>query len=313
MKPLFAAAAVAIGATAFSPAQAFAAPAICNATWTDAARSGRPVPVRIRMPEGRAQVPVILFSHGLGGSLDAGTNWVTVWAAAGFATVNIEHAGSDAAIWKGRMRPMQGRRSAMNGQQLQARVDDVHFVLDRLAKGGREGACDLGRLDMDRVGMAGHSFGAQTVLAVSGARYGGAAIMHDPRIKAAIALSPQPALRQDDRSAFGGIAIPFFSITGTRDELPFLNSVAPQDRTRPFAAMPTGSKYLLVLEDANHMMLGGQSKRMPVMRATAHIVDAVARFTTDFWRTYLMSGSSRPDLIAKDRHLLAKEDHFEEK
>jgi Predicted dienelactone hydrolase len=312
MKPLYAAAAVAIMATTL-PAPAVAAPVVCNAVWTDAARGGRAVPVRIRMPQGNRRAPVILFSHGLGGDLDAGTDWVTAWNEAGFVTVNIQHAGSDSAIWKGRVRPMQGLRGAMNGQQLQARAGDVHFVLDQLEKGRREGACDLGRVDTGRVGMAGHSFGAQTSLAVSGARYGGEAIMRDPRITAAIALSPQPAQGEDDRSAFGGITIPFFSITGTRDELPFLNNVTARDRTRPFAAMPVGNKYLLVLDGANHMMLGGQSMRMPGTSTNAHVADAVTRLTTDFWRTYLMPGSNRPHLIANDRQVLSREDHFEEK
>jgi predicted dienelactone hydrolase len=61
----------------------------------------------------------------------------------------------------------------MTPEQLQARAGDVRFVLDRVARGGAEGACDLGRADMGRVGMAGHSFGAQTTLAVGGTRYGG--------------------------------------------------------------------------------------------------------------------------------------------
>lgn len=48
---------------------------VCEAQWRDAARGGRIVPVRIRMPAGTGKVPVILFSHGLAGSLDAGTLW----------------------------------------------------------------------------------------------------------------------------------------------------------------------------------------------------------------------------------------------
>jgi len=92
MRPLSAAATVAIVAATLS-APAIATPVVCNAVWTDAARSGRAVPVRIRMPEGSGRAPVILFSHGLGGDLDAGTDWVTAWNEAGFMTVNIQHAG----------------------------------------------------------------------------------------------------------------------------------------------------------------------------------------------------------------------------
>jgi len=51
-----------------------AAPAVCEASWRDGARN-REVPVRIRLPDGTGPIPVILFSHGLGGSLDAGTDW----------------------------------------------------------------------------------------------------------------------------------------------------------------------------------------------------------------------------------------------
>ncbi len=178
MRPLAAVTTMVIMAATPS-APAIAMPVVCNAVWSDAARGDRAVPVRTRMPEGNGRAPVILFSHGLGGGLDAGADWVMAWSEAGFITVNIQHVGSDTAIWKGRMRPMQGLRGAMKGGQLQARASDVHFVLDRLEKGGREGACDLGRVDMGRIGMAGHSFGVQTALAVSGARYGGEAIMRD--------------------------------------------------------------------------------------------------------------------------------------
>jgi len=44
---------------------------------------------RIRMREDDDRVPAILFSHGLGGGLDAGTDWVAAWNETGFMTVNI--------------------------------------------------------------------------------------------------------------------------------------------------------------------------------------------------------------------------------
>src|SRR5688572_27427954 len=68
------------------------APMVCEAIWRDTARD-RNVPVRIRMPAGSGQVPVILFSHGLGGSRDAGTEWAQAWVQGGFAVVHLQHPG----------------------------------------------------------------------------------------------------------------------------------------------------------------------------------------------------------------------------
>jgi predicted dienelactone hydrolase len=284
----------------------------CEAQWVDTARNGRAVPVRIRMPQGAGQAPVILFSHGLGGSLDAGTKWVSQWAQAGFITINLQHAGSDAAIWRGSGRPMQGLRRGMTAEQLQARVGDVRFVLDRLERGGREGACDLGRADMGRIGMSGHSFGAQTTLAIAGTRYGGRPVLADARVKAALAFSPQPAVGQADTDAFGAIHIPFFTVTGTEDSTRMLSGVGPEDRLRPYRAMPPGGKYLLVLKGANHMMLGGQTagrKSTP----TDHMLTTIDRLTTLFWQASLLDDRAAAAALARAGQTMAPGDRFEHK
>ena len=141
-----------------------AAPQVCDATWHDSARN-RDVPVRIRMPEGRGNAPVILFSHGLGGSVDAGTIWAKAWADAGFIVIHLQHPGSDTPAVRA-----NGFRAAMGADQLRARAGDAHFVIDTLATHPLEGACDLHRADTAHIGMSGHSFGAHTTLAAAGQR-----------------------------------------------------------------------------------------------------------------------------------------------
>lgn len=302
-----------LGCSSRLPARMVATGLTCDAAWSDPARDGRVVPVRIRMPEGGGKAPLILFSHGLGGNLDAGTQWVEAWRGAGFLTVNLQHPGSDEGIWRGKARPMQGVRKAMSVEQMKARAEDVRFVLDHIARGGMEGACDLSRADMNRVGMSGHSFGAQTTLAVSGTRYDGAALLADPRIRASIAFSPQPAQNQDDRAAFGAIHIPFMSITGTRDALPWLNKVTAADRIRPYAAMPAGAKYLLVFDGGTHMMFGGQQTRMRRATPPPGLVDNVTAATTLFWRATLMDDArARAELDAFGSRM-GKADRFEAK
>src|SRR5690242_1320032 len=100
--------------TPVAAATAFAQPIVCEAQWHDPARD-RIVPLRIRMPAGTGKVPLILFSHGLGGNLDAGTIWAQAWAQNGFAVIHLQHAGSDSGILR-----TGGLRRAMSGEQLRA-------------------------------------------------------------------------------------------------------------------------------------------------------------------------------------------------
>lgn len=300
---------VLILATLAALAPTAAAAQVCEAQWTDPARNGRVVPVRIRMPPGSGKVPVILFSHGLGGSLDAGTRWAQAWVADGEAVIHLQHAGSDSAILRG-----GGLRNAMTGAQLRARVDDVGFVLDQLATRRSEGACDLRRLDLTRAGMSGHSFGAQTTLAVAGERFRSGKQPPGRRVKAAIAFSPQPAMALDDATAFGGIAIPFLSITGTKDELGWLNQVTAADRERPFRAMPPGGKYLLVLAGGTHANFSGQEGHRRMLPPTPpHIADTVVHVTTLFWRATLKGDAAARRALDEFASAVGTGDRFEKR
>jgi predicted dienelactone hydrolase len=184
----------------------------------------------------------------------------------------------------------------MSIEQLRARADDVHFVIDALARRKREGGCDLTRIDLHHLGMSGHSFGAQTTLSIAGQHYPMAGLnFSDSRVTAAIAFSPQPPVAASDASAFGGIAMPFFSVTGTNDQVAWLNKVTPKDRERPFRAMAPGGKYLLVMAGANHRMFSGQDNiPLPESSPVPHVREVVARATTLFWRWTL-----RGDIGAK--------------
>lgn len=301
-------------ALAFPAAVHAAAPVqICNATWSDPARGDRPVPVRIRMPAGNGKVPLVLFSHGLGGNLDSGTDWAEAWADAGIAVVNIDHPGSDrGVVFNGQF------LRAMNAEQLAARAGDVKFVLDEVFRRPREGACDLGRIDRGRIGMSGHSFGAVTTQAVSGQHYpfGLFPQFADPRIRASIAFSPSPAAMNDDKDSFGSIRIPFMSVTGTADVVPVQRRVSPGDRQRPYRAMPPGGKYLLVLDGANHMQFNGQDTLRNGIKPDPHVRAVTIAATTAFWRANLLGdGQAAAWLATPDglQAMLAKGDLLEMK
>jgi predicted dienelactone hydrolase len=292
-----------------APAMAQAAGPVCDAAWSDASRGGRSVPVRIRMPGGAGKAPVILFSHGLGGSLDSGRAWAQAWAGAGFLVVNLQHPGSDRGIFRGRR-----VREAMRPEQLAARAADVRFVIDRLSRGGRTGACDLARADSARIGMSGHSYGAHTAQAIAGQRFPfrGAGDLADRRVRAAIAFSPSPPARGSVETAFAGVAIPFFSITGTRDAVAITPWVKAGDREKPFHAMPRGGKYLLVLDGASHAAFNGRGDHAGAQRAlTPHMEQVVTQATVAFWRWTLLGDPQARQRLDGRRLGLAPGDRLE--
>ncbi len=201
---------------------------VTDLAWTDAQRS-RTLPLRMRLPE-RASAsrpaPLVLFSHGLGGSLDAGRFWAEHWASHGIAVIHLQHPGSDASVWQGsdsRAQAARAMKTAASLDQFAARVADVKFVLDELARRHAIGDVLARRLDLDRIGMSGHSFGAVTTQALAGQRFpvgrrqaAQAATLTDARLRAFIAFSP--SARGDDTAAqFATITRPFFSVTGTED------------------------------------------------------------------------------------------------
>lgn len=284
---------IAIVIAASWPGAAKAASTICNANWTDSERD-RVIPVRIRMPSGNSPVPVVLFSHGLGGTLAAGTIWGEAWAAAGVATIHLQHAGSDESIWKsaqGRETRLKALKDGASAIQLIARVDDAKFVLDELTRRRGEtadGGCRLARLDVSKVGMAGHSFGAVTTQALAGQRFADGRSVADPRIRASIAFSPSPSAQLPDVESFGKIEIPFMSITGTADSAPMLARPNPEDRVRPYSAMPPGGKFLLVFGGADHSIFNGHGQRRAPLVNDEHIKNVVSRATAMFWTAYLL-------------------------
>lgn len=298
-----------------------AATTVCDAVWRDAARA-RDVPVRIRMPDGRGKVAAVLWSPGLGGDIRGGSAWGEAWAAQGIAVIHLQHAGSDSAVYQGAATPEERRArvlAAATPMQVVARVGDVGFVADELARRPREGACDLGRIDRERLGLAGHSMGAWTVQAIAGQRVGpmGESLLIDRRFRALIAFSPTGNGDADGLAAFAVVRRPFLAITGTADGAPL--SAAPEQqaqalnlRTAPFRGMPAdGRKYQLVFDRAEHMMFAGNAARARANPLAAHVLDSAIAVTRAFWDKWLLE-TDKGDAVL-DRPPIGPADRWEHK
>jgi predicted dienelactone hydrolase len=212
------------------------------------------VPLRVYLPETKSPAPVLLFSHGLGGSRELDAFLGEHWARRGYVAVFLQHPGSDTSIWKdlAPARRLAALSSAANVENFIKRVTDVHRTLDTLTTWNTEPHHALqGRLDLARVGMSGHSFGAVTTQAVSGQRFPLGESPTDARIKAAMALSPSMPRMGSAETAFSHVSIPWLLMTGTKDRAP-IGGQTPESRREVYPALPAGQKYELVLDGAEH-------------------------------------------------------------
>ena len=218
-------------------------------------QAGRSIPLRIYLPADSKPAAVILFSHGLGGSREGNVYMGEHWAARGYVVVCVQHPGSDTSVWRDKpaAERMAALRQAASLQNMLLRVRDIPTVLTQLEKWNAAPGHPLaGRLDLKRVGMSGHSFGAVTTQAVSGQRFAArGALFTDARIKAAIAFSPSIPKAGNPQQAFGAVKIPWLLMTGTRDTSPIGDADAAS-RQAVFPALPPGDKYELVLDGAEH-------------------------------------------------------------
>lgn len=228
--------------------------------WMDGNRGGREVPWRAYLPEDLSTpAPVVIWSHGGGGSREGAAYLGQHLASHGYAAFHIQHKGSDTEAL--RTDPTQIRAAVMSPEGGADRYRDVQFAVDSLVAMARQGSY-AGRLDGSRIGMSGHSFGAITTLIAAGQRLPGfEQDLAEPRFLAAYALSPsppRPGYRHPD--PYSAMLMPIFHLTGTKDDSP-MGDFDPIDRQRPFEETDNVDQYLLVLNDATHFTPSGRLQR----------------------------------------------------
>jgi dienelactone hydrolase len=233
--------------------------------WQDQARN-RAVPAKLYLPKADSsrakKVPLVVFSHGIGGSREGYKYLGSHLAASGYAVLHLQHVGSDRQVWFGNPFAIVTRlTAAAQASEAVNRVQDFSFALDQLL------ASTAGkRIDAKRIVAAGHSYGANTTMLAAGARVerdGQTIMMRDARVKAAILLSAPPFYGPEDmRAILRDIDVPTLHITATADDIQipgYHSGVA--DRLKVFAAIGNGFDHA-----------GGVSKVLAVFKGGSHSI-----------------------------------------
>jgi predicted dienelactone hydrolase len=279
------------------------------------AKRDRTLPVRIYLPEAPEPAPVILFSHGLGGSRDNNPYLGNHWAKRGYIVVFIQHPGSDEAVWKEK-RPgqrMEAMKQAASLENFMSRTRDIPVAIDALTAWNGDKTHPLhDRFDLKHIGMSGHSFGAVTTQSVAGqSAAGGKVTFTEPRLSAAVMMSPSPPARGDPAAAFSSIKIPCLLMTGTLDDSPIGNSKAA-DRLKVFPNLTGAPAWQVVFDKATHMSFGERE-----LRGNSEIGNRyhkpILALTTAFWDAHLRGDKSAKAWLngAGARSVLAPEDKWE--
>ncbi len=248
----------------------------------DFSRDGRPVKIKMYYPvfkedasgaqarDGQTKLPVIVWSHGLGGGVDGAAFLSRFIASHGYIIYHVQHHGTDTSLWEGKpghpwdiIRDMKIDRSATLNRFL-----DIPFALDQFPDWVKQYPEIEEMIDFDNIGMSGHSFGSLTTQVVGGMMFpdekGVLRRSRDERLKAGILYSPGPIdhLGLDEpRDVYGSIDLPMLHMTGTDDNSP-IEDWDYTKRLDVYNNITEAKQHLLVLKDGDHMVFNGSRGKL---------------------------------------------------
>ncbi|PSB54574.1 alpha/beta hydrolase [Chamaesiphon polymorphus] len=241
--------------------------------WLDKSRQ-RLVPGDLYLPQTSSSIPipVIVISHGVAEDRTTYAYLAEHLASHGFAVVALEHVGGDANRFR---QYFSSLAPAPKATELLDRPRDVSFLLDELQRRATNDRT-LQKLDLRQVGLAGHSLGGYTILALAGAQIDFDRVkrscnpnrslnlsvllqcranelkpqayrLQDPRIKAIFAINPLGSTLFG-KQGLSQIRIPVFLIGGSDDVV----TPAVPEQVYPFTWLQTPDKYLAMMIKGTH-------------------------------------------------------------
>jgi predicted dienelactone hydrolase len=264
--------------------------------------------MRIFYPTGAGPFPVIVFSHGAGGSQSCCEELTRHWASYGYITLQPTH--DDSTLQRRNTGEedidfLKAVRDALKQPALwQSRPQDISFVLDSLPTLQKRIPALAGKIDSRQIGVGGHSMGAFTADAIAGALVDlpkhSATDFADPRVKAVLLLSPQgPGEFGLNDHSWDQVNIPLLSMTGSLDR--GAGQQDPEWRKIPFERSRPGDKYLVFIQGANHMSFI-TAKRLSPSRGVRG--DAILGYTNSaslaFWDAYLKADPAAKKYLQSD-------------
>lgn len=210
---------------------------------------GAQTPLRVYSPSANRCAPLALISPGAGGSEDGYKYLAKALQEDGWQAIVIGHKESGLGALRADMHESHGLKKGLrelvnDPAAYSARLMDIAATLDWAGR-----SCKA-----PFVALLGHSMGARTVMVEAGTK-NKLGVKGQDRFDAYVAMSPDGPDSMFPENAWTGIQKPMLILTGTRDKS--MQTGEYNSRTIPYDNMPSGCKWLGVIDGATHMNFAG--------------------------------------------------------
>lgn len=246
------------------------------------------------LPQSPSPVPVLIISHGVADNRKTFAYLGEYLASYGFAVVAIEHPGSNTEQLQNLF--LGAAREPVETNEFVDRPQDVSFVIDGLTNLNQNNPQIKDKLNLQEIGIIGHSFGGYTALALAGAKFNFGKLkqecrtdnynlnaanaslflqclalnlpvnveykIEDKRIKAVFAMNPAIGSIFGEKG-LSNIKLPIMLLGGSDD------AVTPHllEQVCPFTWLKTPDKYLVKIQGGTHVYdnqgIGGGAVPVP--------------------------------------------------
>ncbi|MDO5554070.1 MAG: hypothetical protein Q4G68_09940 [Planctomycetia bacterium] len=238
--------------------------------------------------------PVVIFSHGLGSSSRQCEYLGRMWASRGLVAIFLEHPGSNEAVWRGKLRPLEDLKKAYgqfwSGRDRALMISmTIDHLYEMVAYPVPDGLSSL--IDVRRIGVAGNDLGALAALLTAGQLPpDNGPALKDNRIAGVLALSP-PVFTTEFMApvVYAYVQVPVMSIAGTKDD-GIVGTTKAWQRRIPYEAIRGVEHCHVTLNGGDHKVYTGMRFRIAGLTSSESDLpyqQAIMNASAVFWEAVL--------------------------